>query len=109
MYLLFYLYINLNKVEEVEAEVEVILFCFFHGPVSFFPSYTRNFVTYSFETTFFFLCAQIGLLSIRNGTYVMYGTYIEPTLLHFCVVACYSVTLSKTVNPLTEKPLFRVV
>ena len=27
---------------------------------------------------------QISLPSIQNGTYVMYGTYIEPTLLHFC-------------------------
>ena len=33
----------------------------------------------------FFVCAQIGLPAIRNGTYVMYGTYIVPTLLHFRV------------------------
>ena len=48
--------------------------------------YTLDFVTYMFETPF----TEISLPSIRNGTYVMYGTYIEPTLLHFCLVACFS-------------------
>ena len=74
--------------------------------------YTLDFVTYMFETpffSFFFFFTEISLPSIRNGTYVMYGTFIEPTLLHFCLVACYSVTLSKTVNPLAEKPLSSVV
>ena len=64
----------------------------------FFAFYTLDFVTYIFETPFF--CAQTGLPAARNGAYVMYGTYL---------VACYSVSLSKTVNPLTEKPLFRAV
>ena len=50
----------------------------------FFAFYTRDFVTYIFETPFF-VCAQIGLPAIRNGTYVMYGTYIVPPLLHFRV------------------------
>ena len=45
---------------------------------------------------FFSFLTKIGLSAIRNGTYVMYGTYIVPTLLHFCLVACYSVTLLKT-------------
>ena len=36
----------------------------------------------------FFVCAQIGLPAIRNGTYVMYGTYIVLTLLHFRVGMC---------------------
>ena len=62
----------------------------------FFAFYTRDFVTYIFETPFLFFYTN-QLSSIRNGTYVMYGTYIEPTLLRFCLVACYSVTLSKTV------------
>ena len=77
----------------------------------FLAFYTLDFVTYMFETPFFsfFFFTEISLPSIRNGTYVMYGTYIEPTLLHFCLVACYSATLSKTVNPLAEKPLSSVV
>ena len=68
----------------------------FH-PQFFFPMlhllflafYTRDFVTYIFETPPFFF-TQISLPSIRKCTFVMYGTYIEPTLLHFCLVACYS-------------------
>ena len=76
-----------------------------HRRSSFLAFYTLDFVTYMFETPF----TEISLPSIRNGTYVMYGTYIEPTLLHFCLVACYSVTLSKTVNSLVEKPLLSVV
>ena len=80
-------------------------FFFSDAPSSFFAFYTLDFVTYMFETPF----TEISLPSIRNGTYVMYGTYIEPTLLHFCLVACYSVTLSKTVNSLVEKPLLSVV
>ena len=62
----------------------------------FFAFYTLDFVTYMFETPFlfsfffFFFFTEISLPSIRNGTYVMYGTYIEPTLLHFCLVAFYS-------------------
>ena len=59
---------------------------FSDAPSSFFAFYTLDFVTYMFETPF----TEISLPSIRNGTYVMYGTYIEPTLLHFCLVACYS-------------------
>ena len=78
---------------------------FFRCSIFFFAFYTLDFVTYMFETPF----TEISLPSIRNGTYVMYGTYIEPTLLHFCLVACYSVTLSKTVNSLVEKPLLSVV
>ena len=70
--------------------------------------YTLDFVTYIFETHSFFF-TQISLPSIQNGTYVMCGTYIEPTLLHFCLVACYYATLSKTVNPFAEKPLSSVV
>ena len=81
------------------------VFFFSDAPSSFFAFYTLDFVTYMFETPF----TEISLPSIRNGTYVMYGTYIEPTLLHFCLVACYSVTLSKTVNSLVEKPLLSVV
>ena len=78
---------------------------FSDAPSSFFAFYTLDFVTYMFETPF----TEMSLPSIRNGTYVMYGTYIEPTLLHFCLVACYSVTLSKTVNSLVEKRLLSVV
>ena len=37
-----------------------------------------------------FFFTQISLPSIRKCTFVIYGTYIEPTLLHFCLVACYS-------------------
>ena len=70
----------------------------------FFAFYTLAFVTYIFETPFFF-CAQTGLPAVRNSTYVMYGTYIVQALLHFYLVA--SVILSKTVNPLTEKLLSR--
>ena len=55
---------------------------------SFFSFYTREFVIYILKPHFF-VCAPIGLPAIRNGTYVMYGTYIVPTLLHFCLVACY--------------------
>ena len=46
-------------------------------------------LSFVFFFLFFFL-TEISLPSIRNGTYVMYGTYIEPTLLHFCLVAFYS-------------------
>ena len=43
---------------------------------------------YFWNPPFFF--TQISLPSIRKCTFVIYGTYIEPTLLHFCLVACYS-------------------
>ena len=66
-------------------------FFFADAPSSFFAFYTLDFVTYMFETSF----TEISLPSIRNGTYVMYGTYIEPTLLHFCLVACYFVENSE--------------
>ena len=61
-------------------------FFFSDAPSSFFAFYTIDFVTYMFETPF----TEISLASIRNGSYVMYGTYIEPTILHFCFVAFYS-------------------
>ena len=74
----------------------------------FFVFYTRDFVILIFLKPHSFF-TQISLPSTQNGTYVMYGTHIGPTLLHFCLVACYFVTLSKTVNPLAEKPLSSVV
>ena len=50
----------------------------------FFAFYTRDFVMLIFLKPHSFFFTQISLSSIWNGTFVMYGTYIEPTLLHFC-------------------------
>ena len=79
----------------------IFLFCFF-----FLLFILLNLLlTYLKPHSFF--CAQTSLPAVWNGMYVMYGIYIVSALLHFYLVACYSVTLSKTVNPLTEKPLSR--
>ena len=61
------------------------VFLFSDALSSVFSFYTRDFVIYILKPHFF-VCAQIGLPTIRNGTYVMNGTYIVPTLLHFLVL-----------------------
>ena len=70
----------------VSSSVWVFFRCFIF--FSFFFCLLYSWFCYLYFWNPIFLCAQFGLPAIRNGTYVMYGTYIVLTLLHFRVGMC---------------------